>query len=112
VRIRLLAAAVAALVLGCGDDAAPEGVIDRETFIATWVDLRGAGIRTGDPLPASERTRVLGDHGVTEEQLLAFADAHGADPSYMADVWTEVEVRMRPAPAADSAATDTMGAQP
>jgi type IV pilus biogenesis protein CpaD/CtpE len=103
VRTRLLAAALAALLLGCGDSAAPEGVIDREVFIATWVDLREIARTTGDPIPEAERTRVLGENGVTEDQLLGFVAAYGDDPRYMAEVWTEIEARQRP-PAPDSTA--------
>jgi hypothetical protein len=100
--------ATAALVLGmlgaCGTEADPAGVIEREVFIATWVDLRAAALVAGDPLPEPERERVLGERGVTEEELLGFAEAHGDDPRFMAEVWTEIESRMRPAPAADSVA--------
>ena len=107
-----LAAAVAALLLlGCGGGADPEGVIDREVFIATWVDLRQAALTTGDPLPEQHRTRVLDENGVTEDQLLGFVDAHGGDPKYMAEVWTEVELRQRP-PATDGTATSDGGPQP
>ena len=105
-----LALAVSAAPAACGREAEPAGVIDREAFIATWVDLRNAARRTGDPLPEAERTRVLQEHGVTEDQLLGFADAHGDDPRYMAEVWTEVEARLRPP--ADSVSTDSASAQP
>jgi hypothetical protein len=94
-----------ALLVACGVGTDPAGVIDRETFIATWVDLRTAAQTAGEPLPAADRDRVLGEHGITEDQLLGFAEAHGGDPRYMAEVWTEIEGRLRPAPAADSAAS-------
>jgi hypothetical protein len=95
----LVATALATAPAACGGESDPAGVIDRETFIATWVDLRTAALRTGDPLPEGERTRVLQERGVTEDELLGFAEAHGDDPRFMAEVWTEIENRMRPAPA-------------
>ena len=106
----LLALAIGAAAATCGGEAEPVGVLDREAFIATWVDLRTAALRTGDPLPEAERTRVLRERGVTEDQLLGFAEAHGNDPRYMAEVWTEVETRMRPP--ADSSSGDSSSALP
>ena len=103
---------VTALGLGCGGPADPVGVIERETFVATWVDLRKAAMSAGGFLPEPERARVLGRHGVTEDQLIAFADAYGADPRFMADVWTEVETRMRPPPADSSAAASDSATAP
>ena len=110
-RIRLLTAlAVAFLGVGlgaCAESAEPTGVLDREAFIATWVELRTAALRTGDPIPVAERARVLGERGVTEEEMLGFAEAHGDDPRYMAEVWTEIENRMRPPPTDSTAASDS-----
>jgi hypothetical protein len=95
---RTAAALLLLSLLGACGEADPAGVLDRETFIATWVDLRAAAKRTGDPLPEAERARVLSERDVTEEELLGFAEAHGADPRFMADVLTEIESRLRPAP--------------
>ena len=109
-RALVLALAIGPAAAACGGEAEPVGVLDREAFITTWVDLRTAALRTGDPLPEAERTRVLQERGVTEDQLLGFAEAHGNDPRYMAEVWTEVETRMRPP--ADSASADSTSARP
>ena len=100
----LLASLLAATLLyGCGGDAQPAGVIDRETFVSTWVELRRAamGYRDG-VLPADARARVLGAGGVSAEQLLAFVETHGNDPRYMIELWEEVDERMRPPPAPDT----------
>ena len=105
-----LATAGLLLLLACGDGAAPEGLIDREVFIATWVDLRTAALTTGDPLPDAQRTRVLAENGVTEDELLGFVDAYGSDPKLMAEVWTEIERRQRPP--ADSAVASDSAPQP
>ncbi|MDE2772425.1 MAG: hypothetical protein OXI46_01790 [Gemmatimonadota bacterium] len=92
-----LASLAAVLLLGCHEDTDPSGVIGREVFITTWVDLRNAAAEyRGGALPESERTRLLRERGVSEDQLLAFVDTHGEDPRYMLDIWTEVERRMLP----------------
>ncbi|MEQ1856077.1 MAG: hypothetical protein ABL963_06395 [Longimicrobiales bacterium] len=86
------------LVAGCGGGegtAVPEGVIDRETFIATYVDLRRAATEASDfQLPVGERERILADHGVAAEALVSFAEAHGSDLDYMNAIWIEVESRI------------------
>ena len=104
-RSAALTAIAAVLLLGCRGDTDPLRVIEREAFIATWVDLRNTAAQwRGGALPESERTRLLREHGVTEDQLLAFVDAYGEDPRYMLEVWAEVEQRMLPKLDNDSAA--------
>ena len=95
--VAALALAVAAAAPGCGRETEPEGLIDRETFIATYVDLRRAGLATPTrQLADSARDRILGAHGVTRDQLMDFADHHGADPDYMVELWTEVSAQLAP----------------
>ena len=88
-----------------GGDAAPQETIDRETFVATYVDLRRA--MRGSPrqtLSDADRERVLRQNGVSEGELIAFADAWGGDASYMTGVWEEVGARLaKPVTAPDSA---------
>ncbi len=69
--------------------------MDRETFIATYVDLRATAVRgeTGT-IDAEQRREILARHGVTEEGLIAFASAHGEDVEYMKGVWDEVETQL------------------
>ena len=105
-RGKLFITALLVLCSGCSKErtAAPTGVIDREVFIATYVDLRDGAL--GNQLKVlsdEQRERILREHGVTEEQLLAFAEAWGADTEYMTKVWDEVKARMTPlGPAPDS----------
>lgn len=111
-RIRRLAlASIAGLALlaaaSCsGDPASYDAPVDRETFVATYVDLRlsALGTPTG-VITDAERTRVLEKHEVTEDDLLAFADAWGADPEAMRGVWEEVQRRLRAAAGEDTATT-------
>ena len=107
----LVALAGLLLLPACGRSDG-EGVIDRETFIATYVDLRAAALESPTrTLSAAERDRVLAEHGITRADLLEFADVHAADPGYMVALWTEVSARVNPpAPPPDStAAADPAG---
>lgn len=108
----------------CGDDAPPRaapGGIDEEKFIATYVDLRATAIR-GDSfaITDAERAAILARHGVTEPELVDFAERNGANVEYMTTVWNEVEKRLdaeRVLPGASSqeaaaAVPDTAATQP
>jgi hypothetical protein len=93
-----LALALCGAAPACSGDAstpAASGGIDRETFIATYVDLRAVTIR-GDSFAISDAQRadVLSRHGVTEAELLGFAELHGEDAPFMRSVWDEVESRL------------------
>lgn len=81
---------------GCGDGPSDrELAVSRARFIDTYVDLRVEALRA-DPetLTDSARATVLARHGVTEEELLDFAEAMGGDLEYMRDVWNEIEARL------------------
>jgi hypothetical protein len=97
-RLRGPVLALSLLALACGGGAsepADGGGLDRETFITAYVDLRSAAIRgEGTWLNDADRTSILSRHGVTEDQLLAFAELHGQDVEFMRAVWDEVEARL------------------
>lgn len=86
----------ALLVAACGRAPAPAGGgLDREAFIATYVELRATAVRRGTAeLSDADRSEVLARMGVTEEALLAFVEAHGEDVDFMRSVWDEVEGRL------------------
>lgn len=87
----LLGTAVAA---ACGPST-PEGVIDRETFIEAYVELRVAALSTDTArIAASDREAVLDEMGITEDDLIEFVEVHATDLEFMRDVWNEVELRM------------------
>lgn len=98
----LLGAALLLVPLACGgNDEVPvvEGVIDRETFISTYVDLRSQAVGNRDlTLSAEHREEVLARHGVDEESLLDFVDAYGAELHYMNELWADVESRIEALP--------------
>jgi hypothetical protein len=76
-------------------EAPATSTLDREVFIATYVDLRSAAVREGHSVMDADRRReILEAHGVAEAELLAFAEAHGEDVSYMQGVWDEVETKL------------------
>jgi hypothetical protein len=82
------------VLASCGGDASPvaSDVIDRETFVATYVDLRMAAIASPDfRVTSEERAEVLARHGVDGEDLVRFAEVHGRDLELMTEIWTEVE---------------------
>lgn len=97
-RIPTAVAALALALSACGPNAsapAVAGGIDREVFIATYVDLRATTIRSDSfTVSDAERSAVLARHGVTEQQLLEFADLHGRDVEFMRSVWDDVEARL------------------
>lgn len=96
-RARRLAVALVILVAACSGDQGPEtsGAVDREAFIATYVDLRAAALGSASAtLTDQAREEVLTRHGVTEEGLVAFAELHGRDVDFMRDVWNDIESRL------------------
>lgn len=98
VRLRSAALAVGvALASACGGtppDAEGPGGPEREAFIGTYVDLRLAALRSGGNVDVRARETVLANHGVSEQELLDFAETHGRDIAYMNDIWQEVERRL------------------
>ena len=89
------AGAVLLVAAGCEGEA-PAETISREVFVETYVALRVEQLRGSgsDRLPAADRERVLAENGVTEEELLAFAEVHGRNPQFMEMLWADVETRL------------------
>lgn len=96
--LRRAAALLALVAAACSPDtAAPASgtTIDREAFIATYVDLRTTVVRAeAHELSDEDRSAVLSRHGVTEEDLLSFVETHGGNVAFMRQVWDEVEARL------------------
>jgi hypothetical protein len=97
-RFRVATAFMAgACLAGChGSASGPDAdTIDSETFISSYVDLRAATVSLDTPGALdSARTAILARHGVTQQDLLTFADVHGEDATFMRAVWDEVERRL------------------
>ena len=88
-----LAVVIAGLAAACTP--AEPATISRESFVQTYVALRAAELRSsGAVIPDEDRERVLAEMGVSEEDLLAFAEVHGGDVLFMEAVWTDVQNRL------------------
>lgn len=103
-RLRTFALAFATVVpltvAACGGDADPS-LVSRARFVDAYVDLRVSALRRDDEaLTDSARAAVLARHGVTEDQLLDFAAAHGGDLEFMRDLWNQIEARLDSVPVA------------
>jgi hypothetical protein len=95
-RARVLAGFLGPLLAVCGGGVdVPADVIDREAFVATYVDLRRAAIASAEfQLTDEQRADILARHGVDDESLVRFANVHGRDLDYMNEVWTEIDARL------------------
>ncbi len=84
--------------LACGGSQSnlPAGdLIEPEDFIATYVDLRAAALITEDgQVTEVGRSDVLDHHGISEEDLISFAEAYGEDLTFMQEIWNEIELRL------------------
>ncbi len=83
---------------GCGGEGtAPdaERALSRDAFVAAYLDLRLAALRTPEAeIRPEDRAEVLARHGVTEEDLLRFVEVHGGEVELMKTVWDEVQARL------------------
>lgn len=107
--------AVASLVaLASCEPSEPEDLIDRETFVDAYVELRIAALDTDSQrVAASDRDAILDRIGITDDDLLRFVEFHGGDLEFMRDVWNDVELRLdrppQPTPAEDADGSDGSG---
>ena len=70
--------------------------IPKETFIQTMVELRLEAARTMDHrITPGQRDRILAEMGVTDQELIRFAEVHGGNVPFMHEVWLEVDRRLR-----------------
>ena len=83
----------ALVIASCGSDQPQvDGAIDRAVFIQTYVDLRMTALDTDSQrLADPARDSVLTHNGVSADDLTHFADAYGAEPEFMREVWAEIE---------------------
>ena len=87
---------LSSLACGGGQSNLPAGdLIEPEDFIATYVDLRAAALITEDgQVTEIGRSEVLDHHGISEEDLISFAEAYGEDLTFMQEIWNEIELRL------------------
>ena len=97
---------VLALALLACDRPAGESGIDRETFVATYVDLRRATV--DGRLDDATRDSILDAHGTTADELRAFVTARADDPEAIADAWRDIHETLTAPP--DSVLADSTDA--
>ncbi|MBI4541045.1 MAG: hypothetical protein HY704_16205 [Gemmatimonadetes bacterium] len=94
----LLVLALAMVGHGCARVSRTEaeaGIIPADRFIAAYVDLRLAALKSpGGEVEAAERKRVLARHGIESDDLLRFVERHGRDAEFMSAVWDTIEQRV------------------
>lgn len=88
-RPALVALVAGTAALGACDEPA-EGAegIDRQTFVATYADLRRAVV--ADSLDDAVRDSILAARGVTEADLRDYVDRRATDPDALSKTWREV----------------------
>ncbi len=75
------------------------GPIDRARYVEVYVELLRATDAAPDSAAAADSVRaILERRGVSEEDLLEFARRRASDPQYLADVWLDIENRLRSRP--------------
>jgi hypothetical protein len=81
----------------CGRDGPDQALgISRQEYVDTYVEILLAAQVAEDSVAASESARaILARRGLTEDDLLEFGRRHMDDPEYLAEVWTEIEERLR-----------------
>lgn len=81
--------------------------ISREEYIETHVEILLAAEAAQDSVAATEAARaILARRGLTEDDLLEFGRRHREDPEYLAEVWSEIEERIRYPEGVDSAGSE------
>ena len=93
-----LALSTLAFVPACETDEPPTA-ISRDEYIELHIAILRAAAEERDSAAAAERAAVIiVEHGFTAADLLEFAQQHTDDPGYLADVWGEIEMRLREEP--------------
>lgn len=123
-RAAILTAAILAAPIAC-DSAGPEprGPIDDDTYVAVMSELadlrrfpsRGRDRMSRDAATDSARRAVLDHHGVTVDELLAFAEILGGQPARMVEISERISAvtdslaELRSRDERDGSAADTAG---
>jgi hypothetical protein len=87
---------VAFLAGGCSEPPTEAAqTIPTDSFIEAMVALRTSPVMGSSGfLPAGEPERILGERGLTPEDVRLFVEVHGTNVPMMTDIWTEIEARV------------------
>ncbi len=79
---------------GCKSE--ESGRLSREEYIEVFVEILLAAEETRDSVAATYATlAILEKHGLTEDDLIEFANRYVDDAQGLADIWAEIEERLR-----------------
>ncbi|NIN70849.1 MAG: hypothetical protein GTO46_02715 [Gemmatimonadetes bacterium] len=92
-------------LVACGRGAGDQDVgISRQEYVETYIEILQAAEVAEDSVAATEAARaILARRGLTEDDLLEFGRRHSEDPEYLAELWEEIEERIRDPERPDSA---------
>ncbi len=83
------------LLAACGG---PQGhpPISRQDYVDTYVEILRASDEAGNELDAAQASQeILERRGISEDDLLKYARYYDNDTEYLANVWMEIEMRLR-----------------
>ncbi len=90
-----------------GCDSPQERTISRSEYVEAYVAILRSREAAPDSAAAADSTRAtLRRLELTIQDLQAFAERHTDDPGYLANVWAEIEDRLR-----NPESPDTAGAE-
>ena len=97
------------LFAACSDTIDPPP-ISREQYVDIYVEILQAVDEEPDSIAASKRAQeILDRRGVTQEELLAYAEHYVNEPEHLAEVWLEIETRIRNPESQDTTAAEEEG---
>ncbi|NIS00632.1 MAG: hypothetical protein GWN99_06085 [Gemmatimonadetes bacterium] len=80
--------------VGCPDR--EPGPISREEYIDAYVRILRAAEAAPDTAAASDSARrILAERGLTEDDLMEFAESYVEDPTELARIWEKIEERLK-----------------
>jgi len=93
----------------CSDTIDPPPM-SREQYIEVYVEIINAADEEPDSIAASQRAQeILERRGITQDELLAYAEHYIDDPELLAEVWFEIESRIRNPEDRDTTAVEEEG---
>jgi hypothetical protein len=93
----------------CADTIDPPP-INREQYVEIYVEILRAIDEEPDSIAASQRAQEILDlRGITQAELLAYAEHYINEPEHLAEVWLEIETRIRNPQGEDTTAVEEEG---
>jgi hypothetical protein len=84
------------LLLSACKDTIDRPPITRQEYVDTYVEIIRASDEEPDSIAASRRAQeILDRRGITQEDLLAYAEHYIDDPEHLAEIWFEIESIIR-----------------